>query len=97
MGSVIEIQQKQTASNARRNKNNNSKLAAAKNNERETLIEVLKTRLDSSDSIIRETDSDSIASDDDSLFCLNGDDTDSLHTANTANIEVFFSLKQQNS
>ncbi len=90
---MIEIQNKQNFRNAKRNKDKDIKQDFMKNLERENLIEVLKTRLDSSDSIIRETDSDSIASDDDSLFCLNGDYIDSVHTI-PPNIEVFFSLKK---
>ena len=49
-------------------------------NERELLIEMLKSRLDSSDSIIRETDSDSIASDTDSIFCLNDESVEFCET-----------------
>ena len=58
------------------------------------LIEVLKLRLDSSDSIIRETDSDSIHSDTDSVLCLH-EDSDVPYETNKYPIEVYFKVKNQ--
>lgn len=64
--------------------------------DRETIIEGLKRRLDSSDSIIRETDSDSIASEADSLFCLNADDSLEYEEQLKYPIEIFIQPKNKN-
>ncbi len=72
-----------------------TKEAESVQQERELIIEVLKRRLDSSDSIIRETDSDSIASDTDSLFCLNSDSLE-YEEQSKYPIEVFINPKNKN-
>lgn len=56
------------------------------------LVETLKLRLDSNDSFIRETDSDSIASDEDSLFGLNSNEDSDFFPGS---IEVYFTEKNK--
>jgi hypothetical protein len=88
---MLNGKSKTTVSNHKRK----TKEAESFQQERELIIEVLKRRLDSSDSIIRETDSDSIASDTDSLFCLNSDSLE-YEEQSKYPIEVFINPKNKN-